>query len=40
VAAEFWGEAPYPTATVIGVTWQSGFRFEIKVIAKLPEDVR
>jgi enamine deaminase RidA (YjgF/YER057c/UK114 family) len=37
VAAEFWGEAPYPTATVIGVTWQSGFRFEIKVIARLPE---
>lgn len=40
VAAEFWGEAPYPTATVIGVTWQSGFRFEIKVIAKLPEQGR
>ena len=40
VAAEFWGEAPYPTATAIGVTWLSGFRFEIKVIAKLPEHVR
>lgn len=37
VAAEFWGEAPYPTATAIGVTWLSGFRFEIKVIARLPE---
>lgn len=37
VAAEFWGEAPYPTATVVGVTWLAGFRFEIKVIAKLPE---
>ena len=37
VAAEFWGEAPYPTATVVGVTWQSGFQFEIKVIAQLPE---
>lgn len=36
VAAEFWGEAPYPTATAIGVTWLSGFRFEIKVVAKLP----
>lgn len=35
VAAEYWGEAPYPTATVIGVTWLSGFQFEIKVIAKL-----
>ena len=37
VAAEFWGEAPYPTATVVGVTWQSGFQFEINVIAQLPE---
>lgn len=37
VAAEFWGQAPYPTATAIGVTWLSGFQFEIKVIAKLPE---
>ena len=37
VAAEFWGQAPYPTATAIGFTWLSGFQFEIKVIAKLPE---
>lgn len=37
VAAEYWGEAPYPTATAIGVTWLSGFQFEIKVIARLPE---
>lgn len=37
VAAEYWGEAPFPTATAIGVTWLSGFDFEIKVIAKLPE---
>jgi enamine deaminase RidA (YjgF/YER057c/UK114 family) len=37
VAAEFWGQAPYPTVTAIGVTWLSGFQFEIKVIAKLPE---
>ncbi|MDQ0741345.1 RidA family protein [Pseudomonas sp. W4I3] len=36
VVAEYWGEAPYPTATAIGVTWLSGFDFEIKVIAKLP----
>jgi enamine deaminase RidA (YjgF/YER057c/UK114 family) len=36
VAAEFWGDAPYPTATAIGVTWLSGFQFEIKVIAQLP----
>ena len=38
VAAEFWGDAPYPTATAVGVTWLSGFRFEIKVIARLPAD--
>ena len=37
VAADYWGEAPYPTVTAIGVTWLSGFVFEIKVIAKLPE---
>jgi len=35
--AEFWGNAPYPTVTCIGVTWLYGFQFEIKVIAKLPE---
>ncbi len=37
VAADYWGEAPYSTATAIGVTWLAGFDFEIKVIAKLPE---
>lgn len=37
VRNEFWGEAPYPTATVIGVTWLAGFQFEIKVIAKIPD---
>jgi enamine deaminase RidA (YjgF/YER057c/UK114 family) len=34
---EYWGEAPHPTLTGIGVTWLYGFKFEIKVIAKLPE---
>lgn len=37
VVQEFWGPAPYPTLTGVGVTWLSGFQFEIKVIAKLPE---
>ncbi len=36
VVKEFWGEAPHPTATAVGVTWLAGFDFEIKVIAKLP----
>jgi enamine deaminase RidA (YjgF/YER057c/UK114 family) len=37
VIHEFWGAAPHPTLTGIGVTWLYGFQFEIKVIAKLPE---
>lgn len=37
VVGEYWGEAPHPTLTGIGVTWLYGFQFEIKVIAKLPE---
>lgn len=37
VAADYWGEAPYPTVTALGVTWLAGFDFEIKVIAKLPQ---
>ncbi|HZX15362.1 MAG TPA: RidA family protein [Pseudomonas sp.] len=37
VVPEFWGNAPYPTITAVGVTWLYGFQFEIKVIAKLPE---
>ncbi|WP_064747291.1 RidA family protein [Lysobacter antibioticus] len=37
IVPEFWGEAPHPTLTGIGVTWLYGFQFEIKVIAKLPQ---
>ncbi|MDR6993107.1 RidA family protein [Luteimonas sp. 3794] len=37
IVPEYWGEAPFPTATVVGVTWLAGFDFEIKVVAKLPE---
>ncbi len=36
VVPEFWGQAPHPTITAVGVTWLYGFDFEIKVIAKLP----
>lgn len=28
--------APYPNWTAVGVTWLSGFDFEIKVIARIP----
>ena len=40
VVPEFWGNAPHPTLTAVGVTWLYGFEFEIKVIAKLPETIR
>ena len=36
VVPEYWGPAPHPTLTAVGVTWLYGFDFEIKVIAKLP----
>lgn len=35
VVPEFWGDAPHPTLTAVGVTWLYGFDFEIKVVAKL-----
>ncbi|MDB6444809.1 RidA family protein [Pseudomonas sp. 21TX0197] len=37
VVPEFWGNAPHPTVTAVGVTWLYGFEFEIKVIAKVPD---
>lgn len=37
VVQEFWGDAPHPTVTAVGVTWLYGFQFEIKVIAKIPD---
>ncbi len=39
IVPEYWGPAPHPTLTGIGVTWLYGFQFEIKVIAKLPADL-
>lgn len=36
IVSQYWGEAPYPTLTGVGVTWLYGFDFEIKVIARLP----
>jgi enamine deaminase RidA (YjgF/YER057c/UK114 family) len=38
VMADRWGEPPYPALTAPGVTWLSGFRFEIKVVAKLRDE--
>ena len=36
IVPEYWGDAPHPTLTGVGVTWLYGFQFEIKVIAKTP----
>lgn len=36
VMGEYWGEPPFPTLTGVGVTWLSGFMFEIKVVARIP----
>jgi len=35
VVQDYWGGAPHPTVTAVGVTWLYGFQFEIKVIAKV-----
>jgi enamine deaminase RidA (YjgF/YER057c/UK114 family) len=37
IVPEYWGQAPYPALTGIGVEWLYGFQFEIKVVARLPE---
>ncbi len=37
VVPDYWGEAPYPALTGVGVTWLSGFQVEIKVVARLPK---
>lgn len=37
VMPDYWGDAPHPTLTAVGVTWLYGFQFEIKVIARLPQ---
>ncbi len=36
VRSRFIGEPPYPNWTAVGVTWLSGFDFEIKVVARIP----
>lgn len=36
IKAEVFPRAPYPNWTAVGVTWLSGFDFEIKVIARVP----
>lgn len=38
VRLKAFGEPPYPNWTAVGVTWLSGFDFEIKVIARVPQN--
>lgn len=37
VKDEIFPSAPYPNWTAVGVTWLSGFDFEIKVVARIPD---
>ncbi|MES2145919.1 MAG: RidA family protein [Pseudomonadota bacterium] len=37
VKNRFFPAAPYPPWTAIGVNWLSGFDFEIKVVARIPD---
>jgi enamine deaminase RidA (YjgF/YER057c/UK114 family) len=37
VRDRFFGDAPYPNITAVGVNWLAGFDFEIKVIARVPQ---
>ena len=37
VKEEFWGRAPYPTLTGVGVSSLYGFDFELRVTARLAE---
>jgi len=37
VKSRMFPRSPYPNWTAVGVTWLSGFDFEIKVVARCPE---
>src|SRR5688572_15337783 len=37
VKQKIFAAPPYPNWTAVGVTWLSGFDFEIKVIARIPD---
>lgn len=38
IKAKIFDRAPYPNWTAVGVNWLAGFDFEIKVIARIPEN--
>lgn len=37
IVSEYWGGAPHPTLTAVGVTWFYGFPFDINGIARASE---
>ena len=37
VRLRFFGDAPYPNWTAVGVNWLAGYDFERKVIARIPQ---
>jgi len=38
VKNQIFTQKPYPNWTAVGVTWLTGFDFEIKVIARIPHN--
>lgn len=40
VKQEIFPQPPYPNWTAVGVNWLAGFDFEIKVIARVPQQQR
>ncbi|MDU4095393.1 MAG: RidA family protein [Pantoea sp.] len=40
VKQEIFPQPPYPNWTAVGVNWLAGFDFEIKVIARIPQQQR
>lgn len=38
VKSRMFAEKPYPNWTAVGVNWLAGFDFEIKVIARIPNE--
>ena len=38
VKNQIFNAPPYPNWTAVGVNWLAGFDFEIKVIARVPEE--
>ena len=40
IKKEVFHQAPYPNWTAVGVNWLAGFDFEVKVTARIPDQIR